>query len=118
MLITIAFSMIIADGVLHGGGRACDEDMLARYWRALRASGVKTAEGEKSTSQNAGGVAEGGTDQLEFMEEVALVRDAGAQSERLQSGSVCGQTWRGGLPSLLTKYQEVPVQIPTHRWRA
>ena len=103
MLITIAFSMITADGVLHGGGRECDEDMLARYWRALRASGVKTAEGEKSTFQNARGVAEGGTDQLEFMEEVALVRDALRQGRRGRGPPlthVCQTGFNAGVSAL------------------
>jgi len=101
MLLVLAWSSMAA---LHAGGHECDEDMLAGYWRALRAKGVRTAEAEMSKVNNIRGIAEGGTDELEFMEEVALVRDALRQGLRGQGHPplmhVCQTGFNAGVSAL------------------
>ena len=97
----------VAKGPNVSGGeaaqpRACDEDLLVAYWNALKGKGIRTAELEGTRFQNSGGVAEGGTDALEFAEEVTLVQEAVRLGLRRRAPlvNVCQTGFNAGVSAL------------------
>lgn len=87
----------------HGDAAlACDEDLLLAYWDTLKAHGVRPVEIEAPDHKVTKKMTEGGTNILEFKEEVALIREAVYQGLRRKSplATVCQTGFNAGASAL------------------